>query len=175
MTSDQKLEASPYELISSPSKTINHYSQILSISDATIELNLVTMKRSFLLVINNVSLEGRGDQREASVDDAMSIDQMIRGFMNSNDSLKGMSLAIGQCSTCIVNSESSLDSVTLAQRLSKSLNLNRPVYVANNFQYPRDTVDSTEFMTKLYMKIFQFVKNNYKPTADDVKDGSDNQ
>lgn len=155
----------PLVVEANPSNVIKHHQRVLNISGSQINLTLITMKRSFLLVVSNESNSGptafeeptRGDNS-----DSISKEDMIRGFMGSNSTLKGLSLAIGGLNTCIVNSENSLASATLASRLSKKCNNNRPVYVANNFQFPHDTVDPDEFSAKLYLKIFQFVRANYK-------------
>lgn len=147
-----------------------YHRQVISIDGASIELNLVTMKRSFLIAINNVDLvqsqgfdvqipfTGNEDNKSSDV----TRDDMIRGFMDSNMSMQGLSLAIGKHNTCLINSDNSLASATLASRLSRKLNLDRPVYVANNFQFPDNTVESDTFQAKLYMKVFQFVNNYYK-------------
>lgn len=136
-----------------PSKYVKYFKQTLVLDESQIELRLVTMRRSFLLVISGLD-DGDNLDDEAS---EVSRDAMIKGFMESNNRMKGMSLAIGQSSTCILNSNNSLNSTSLAERLSKCLNQNRPVYVANNF----GMIKSGEFIDKLYMKIFQFVKNHY--------------
>lgn len=158
-------------VISNPSKVIGHHRQLINIEDVSLELNLVTMKRSFLLSINNVDLDGFRDFGEQQIPlnsggeeqvNVITRDDMIRGFMDSNSTMKGLSLAIGQHNTCLMNSDNSIASATLASRLSKKLNQNRPVYVANNFQFSNDTLELDSFMAKLYMKVFQFVRNNYK-------------
>lgn len=153
------------EITSNPSKVIKYFEKTIVVDDAPIKLDLVTMKRSFLLVISNGSRNSlpinilepqkNAPQRE------LTREELIRGFMDSNSSLKGLSLAISGCSTCIKESDNSLSSATLASRLSKKLNADRPVYVANNIQLPHDSIDSGGLTAKLYLKIFQFVQSNY--------------
>lgn len=144
----------PYELISEPSKVIRTVDTVLDIDRVRLRLVLVTMRRSFLLVIS---------QPDANKVHQVDPFDMIRGFTASDMPLQGLSLALGKHNTTIVESENSLASATLATRLSEKFNLNRPVYVSNNFQLPYDFVNPDMFMSKLYLKIFQFVKTNYNP------------
>jgi len=143
------------------SKVIKYVTREVEIEGVRVYLGLVTMKSSFLVVVNSKSFNDSLDQMDDDHDKELSREAVIRGFSNSNDSLRGLSLAIGEHSTCLINSESSVASSTLATRLSKKLNQNRPVYVANNFHLPHDTLDPDGFVTKLYMRIFQFVRSNY--------------
>lgn len=86
----------------------------------------------------------------------MSQNEIIKSFMESNSSLKGISLAIGEHSTCLIDS---LASATQASRLSNKLH--KPVYMANNMQLSHDTIESSGVKAKLYMKIFQCVRTKY--------------
>lgn len=158
----KELEKEPAEKItdnsgaiitSNPSEIIKHYNRVITIDGVSLGLILVTMRKSFLLSIHNVGILDQNDE--------ISKDSMIRGFMNSNQNLTGLSLAIGDQSTCIMNSDNSLDSATLASRLSKKLNIDRPVYVANNLNLPYDSIDDSTFKSKLYLKVFQFVRDTY--------------
>lgn len=144
-------------ILSNPSNVIKYHRRVVTIDGITLSLILVSMKRSFLLTIQNASSFDNQDE--------ISKDGMIMGFMNSNQTIKGLSLAIGDQSTCIINSDNSLDSATLASRLSKKLNLDRPVYVANNYNPPYDTIDDSAFKSKLYLKTFQFVRDTYCKTS----------
>lgn len=121
-----------------------------------INLTLVIMKRSFLLALSN-------EHNRLAVQGDPTRESLVEGFMSSNSSLKGLSLAIGDCSSCLIPSNSDLNSSTLAMRLSKKFNSNGPVYVANNFDFARDTIDTSEFLSRLYMKVFQFISKNYHP------------
>ena len=106
-----------------------------------------------MLVINNVECtKGFMMCHLKQMGAAMSGEALIQSFMNENSSLKGLSLAIGGHSTCLIASENSLASLSLASRLSKSLNNNGPVYVANNLE----AIDKLE---EIYNKIFQFVRD----------------
>ena len=150
--------ASGAKTISNPSKCINQFQTVINIDEASCHLVLVTMKRSFLLAIN---CKGFGSLSHPNTDRVFPREQLICGFMESNPALRGLCLAIGDHSTCLIPSDNSLASATLATRLSKKFNKNRPVYVANNLQLPYDSLDSSTMMSKLYMKVFQFVGANY--------------
>lgn len=97
-------------------------------------LTLVMMSRSFLLVL----------RRE---------DDSVVPF-NDKLALEGLSMALGDYSTSIYNSGDALGCSSLASRLSKSCNKNRPVYVSNMCGL------SDELVSELYPKIFQFVRAN---------------
>lgn len=146
------LKKPAYKLVSQPSEVIKSVAKTIEIDKVHLKLTLVAMKRSFLLVISNV-----GDDTVYQINP----DDMVRGFSASNLPLQGLSLAIGKHSTTIIDSDNSLASASLATKLSEKLNLNRPVYVANNFQLPYNFVEPDSFMSKLYLKLFQFVKANY--------------
>lgn len=88
------------------------------------------------------------------VDEAKSYDAIP--FSQSKSCLDSLSMAIGDLSTSISYKGNPLVSSSLAIRLSKSCNQNRPVYVANNLQC------SDEQTADLYGIIFQFVRNNHK-------------
>lgn len=141
-------------ITSNPSNVIRHHNKVINIDGVSLSLTMVTMKRSFLLTIQNA---GNSDRTEE-----ISKDSIIRGFMVSNRNLNGLSLAIGEQSTCIINSDNSLDSATLASRLSKKLNLDRPVYVANSSNVPYDTIEGNTFKSKLYLKVFQFARDTFR-------------
>lgn len=143
---ETELSKNNFTVVAEPSQAIKHYEQVVVICGVEVCFTLVTMKRSFLLVIDNP---------------ATAPQNAMMGFMKSNSTLKGLSLAIGEHSTCIIDSQSSIASATLASRLSKKFNQNRPVYVANNFQPAHDMIDSEGFISKLYLKTFQFVESNY--------------
>lgn len=147
-----------YEVIAQPSEVIHHHEKFIEIEGVRVMLTLVTMKRSFLLVIGN---SGVDILPQHSQDPQLERERMIRGFMRSNSTLSGLSLALGEHNTCMIESNSSLASATLASRLSKKLNKNRPVYVANNFQCASNVIDTETLTTKLYLKIFQFVQSKY--------------
>lgn len=163
-TEKKNVVPTEYTITSKPSKVVQHHQTTIDHDGTTYSLDLVTMKRSFLLVINNVGL-GELSMREVE-NDQMSQEEIIGCFMETNSSLRGLSLAIGEHSTCLIDSENSLASATLATRLSKKFNLNRPVYVANNLQISHGTIDSAGALSNIYVKIFQFVRANYKPEAD---------
>lgn len=143
-----------YEIISKPSEVIKSIEKEVDIDRVRLTVTLITMKRSLLLVINSA------DECRIQLVDP---DDLVRGFSASNSPLLGLSLALGKHNTTILESSNSLDSASLATKLSEKLNLNRPVYVANNFQIPYDFVNPDNFMSKLYLKLFQFVNANYSP------------
>lgn len=148
--------------ISNPSEVIKHFWEFIEINGTAISMTLITMKRSFLLTVNNFKpseLTGQYQTEKHSV--GVLKDSIKRGFMGTNNNLKGLSLAIGELNTCIIGCENSLDSAMLASKLSKKLNDNKPVYVAYNVQLPLDTEDGIGSTAKLYMKVFQFVSANY--------------
>lgn len=150
------------ETISRPSKTIRLYETTICIEDVPINLTLVTMKHSILIVIHDSGSKpilNLGDMSAENKHIAREI--MIQGFMSSNTSLKGLALGIGEHGTYIISSDSALNSATLASRISKKLNANRPVYVANNITQPQQVLDSDTVIAKFYMKVFQFVRSNY--------------
>lgn len=148
--------------ISKPSSVMKHFWEVLEVNGTAISLTLVTMRNSFLLCINNYKPgELTGQQELSQLRIGVVRDGLLRGFMGTNENLRGLSLAIGELNTCIVSSENSLHSATLASKLSKKLNSNRPVYVAYNVQLPHDTDDGIGSSAKLYLKIFQFVKAHY--------------
>lgn len=154
-----------FEIVSKPSTIIKTFRKIITVDGQSYELILVTMKRSFLLVVKNSNNDllpnfpslNKTDDGEVT----MTGEMLVQSFMNEDSPLKGLSLAIGEHSTCLVASENPLASTSLASRLSKKFNLNRPVYVANDIQVPHDNCDLTDLMSKLYLKIFQFVGTNY--------------
>lgn len=138
-----------------PSEVIKHFEKVISLDQMKVRLHLVTMRRTFLLQI--------GNDDDSKLEDA---DPIRSGFSGSNHALDGLSLAIGDQATHITSSGNLLESASLASRLSKSVNRNRPVYIANNFIYPtRYTNEHGQLASQLYMKIFQFVRSNYKPEA----------
>lgn len=148
--------------ISYPSKVIKYFWEIFEINGTAVSLTLITMKKSFLLCINNHKPgELVGQQESSNMKNSFLTEQLMRGFMGNNQNLKGLSLAVGDVNTCIVGSENSLESAMLASKLSKKLNFNRPVYVAYNVQLPLDTDDGIGSNARLYLKVFQFVKANY--------------
>lgn len=163
-----------YQITSKPSKGINTYHKLIDVDQSTYLLTLLTMSRSFLLSISNVRvgsnlLPGLPRQLMDDIEDEKNSDDikmphstLIRCFAESDSRLKGLSLAIGERSTCLIESENSLASCTLASRLSKKFNLNRPVYVVNNIEIPRDQIDVSDFMCKFNMKMFQFVGAKFK-------------
>lgn len=150
-----------YKILSEPSCVIKVHNTTVTLEDIPITMTLVTMKRSFLLALDN-----RSDS--FTFNTSSSPEALIEGFMGTNSSLKGLSMAIGDCSSCLIPSNSDLSSSTLALRLSKKFNSGGPVYVANNFEFGRDTIDTSEFLSRLYMKVFQFVGNNYRLQACDT-------
>jgi hypothetical protein len=152
------MENISFEVLSKPSNTIRTFYRTVNVAGSSYEMTLVTMKRSFLLVLDNV--EGNFLMRNQN-EDVMSREMLIQSFMSDNSSLKGLSLAIGGHNTCLIASENSVASLSLASRLSKSLNNNGPVYVANNLQMPDETLDRVDGISNLYDKIFQFVRQNY--------------
>ena len=145
-----KISSRPSEVVRQVEKFIDFNGPLEKV---IIKLTLVTMRRSFLLAINRVnSVKESGD--------TMSNEDMINCFRDSNTSLNGLSLAIGDQSTCLVPSDNSVASATLATRLSKKLNSNRPVYVASSINLA-DEMSESNLMPKLYLKIFQFLQANY--------------
>lgn len=169
-------EAVAFKIQSKPSAVIKSHQRTITIDGKAYELILVTMKRSFLLVVKDAACISSSlglpppllnvDGAEAD----MSGEALIRSFMNVNSPLQGLSLAIGEHSTCLIPSDNSLASTSLATRLSRKLNLNRPVYVASDVKPSTNSLDMTDFMSKLYLKIFQFVNANYPVCAgDDVE------
>lgn len=124
--------------VTTPSKAIRHFETTLELDGLHIRVDLITMRRSFLLAVNNADTP--------------------RGFRDCNTSLNGLSLSIGGLSTCLINANTSESSTTLALRLSKKFNNNNPVYVSNNVMPGRD-IDMESFTSKLYMKVFQIVGN----------------
>lgn len=176
----------PYEILRSPSGVIKTYERVVSIDDTQYQLVLITMSRSFLLSINDLttgedlypSLPKRSIPANEGDCNKIQLAQheLIRYFMEAHPNMNGLSLAIGEHSTCLIDSANSLASSTLATRLSKKFNLNRPVYVANNIQVPRNLIDISEFMSKFYMKVFQFVNTHYKAnTTSDVESNRSRQ
>lgn len=150
------------DMISKPSKTISVHEATISIEDVPINLTLVAMKHSLLLVIHDSDSQpvmNLGDLGPA--DRHVSREVMIQGFMNSNSSLRGLALGIGEHGTCIISSDNALNSATLASRISKKLNANRPVYVANNLTQPQQVLDSDIVIAKFYMRVFQFIRSHY--------------
>lgn len=148
--------------VSKPSQIIKHFWELFEINGTAVSLTLVTMRKSFLLCVNNYKPgELTGQQEASQLRIGVIRDEILRGFMGTNENLRGLSIAIGELNTCIVSSENSLHSATLASKLSKKLNYNRPVYVAYNVQLPHDTDDGIGSGAKLYLKIFQFVKAHY--------------
>lgn len=174
---DEKI---PYEILSRPSKCIKVHHKTIMIDSTTYQLVLIRMSRTFLLAINNLntctdSIPGIPQRVMAatvgSCDDntvGLSEDQLIRCFMESNSNLRGLSLAIGDICTCLIESDNSLASSSLATRLSKRLNLSRPVYVANNLQVSQDIIELSQYMSKFYMKVFQFVSSHYNANIDNL-------
>lgn len=110
--------------------------KVITYDDIRIHLTLLSMHRTFLLVLERDGYSTNFDQTSP---------------------LEGLSMAIGEYSSPIYNSGDPLASSSLAARLSKSCNKSKPVYVANN------SGASEEITSNLYMNIFQFVKANYKP------------
>jgi hypothetical protein len=162
--------AIPYDVISKPSNVIKTFNKTIRVAESFYEMTLITMKRSFLLAIENVEPGGPLGRLNPPTDTTLSSDMLIQSFMSGNNSLKGLSLAIGGHSTCLIASEHSLASLSLASRLSRSLNNNGPVYVANNTQAPSDTLDQQDNVTSLYERIFQFVRQNYKGSQIDDRE-----
>lgn len=163
-------EFTPYEVQSKPSAIIKSCQKTITISDKAYDLTLVTMKRSFLLVVKSAESIRPCIPQFVNVngsDADMSDEELVQGFMDVNPPLKGLCLAIGDHSTCLIPSENSLASSSLAIRLSKKLNLNRPVYVVSDIQAPTDTFDAPDVMSRLYLKIFQFVGANYRASQSD--------
>ena len=158
-------DAVPFQIVSKPSTIIKTFRKIITIDGQSYELILVTMQRSFMLVVKNCNsnllpnFPALNQKDDGEV--AMSEEMLVQSFMNENLPLKGLSLAIGGHSTCLVASENPLASTSLASRLSKKFNLNRPVYVANDTQTPDDLCELNDLTSKLYLKIFQFVEANY--------------
>lgn len=153
-----------YEVLARPSAVIKHHRKTISHHNQGYDLLLVTMKRSLLLVVKKVegSVLGLpplvdGDEKEADLTDL----ELVQSFMNANPPLRGLSLAIGEHSTCLIPGENSLASSSLATRISRKLNLNRPIYVVSEIQIAADDLDAADLMPNLYLKIFQFVKANY--------------
>lgn len=145
--STSKKDAPKFEVLAKPSDVIKTFNKTISVAGSYYELTLITMKRSFLLVMEDAQ-EGRNIA-------AMSSETLIQSFMRENSSLKGLSLAVGGNATCLIASEHSLASLSLASRLSKTLNNNGPVYVANNIQQSE--------LSSLYEKVFSFVTNCREP------------
>lgn len=112
--------------------------KVIVVDEARIHLTLIIMHRTFLLVLKR-------DQGNHTP------------IFGQSLALEGLSMALGDFSSSIFNSGDSLSSSSLATRLSKSCNKNKPVYVANNCGIPGESI------TDLYMKAFQFVRANYKP------------
>ena len=158
--------AIPVKVVSKPSDVIKAFERTISLAGSFYDLTLITMKRSFLLVIDSVDERKitRPDRKQHAKN--MSSERILESFLVGNPALRGLSLAIGGHSTCLIASEHSLASSSLAVRLSKSLNNNGPVYVANNMQPPNDTPDQFENVTGLHEKIFQFVRNNCSKPSD---------
>lgn len=155
------------DIIAKPSKGIGVHETTLSLENVPVGLTLVTMKRSLLLVIHDTDSNSAFrflDIDATGMNEHMAREMMIQGFTNSNRALKGLALSIGDHSTCIISSENSLNSATLASRISKKLNYNRPVYVASNLEQPQHVLDSGMVMAKFYMRVFEFVKSNYRST-----------
>lgn len=154
--------ASPCVVTSKPSKVITNHDTFVEVNGVSIHSSLVLMKRSFLLVLNNACLSQRASIKTAIDGDKITKEEVIRGFMNTNTTLRGLSLGIGEHSSCLIESDESIISSTLATRLSKKINRNRPVYVANNIKLPQEELDPSGFMAKLYLRVFQFVNAHYK-------------
>lgn len=133
-----------YETISRPSKRIGHFEDIIKNDQVSLRLTLITMKRSFLLAINPCVHFGAEDAR-------ISKEQFAKSYLD------GLSLALGDLYTCIIDrgDESSVASCTLASRLSRSVNGNKPVYVSVNHSIPSENIEN------VYQKIFRFVKLHY--------------
>lgn len=165
ITTTDNHDTVPFEIISKPSATIKTFQDCIVVDENAFELILVTMKRSFLLVIkkrsDNTLTQFTHPSQGDKVEETMSEDMLVQSFMNQNLPLKGLSLAIGEHSTCLKPSDNSLASTSLASRLSKKLNNGQPVYVASDIQVSsQDTCDLSDFMSKFYLKIFQFVRVN---------------
>lgn len=152
------------ETVSKPSRTLCMHETTLSLEDIPVGVTLITMERSLLLVIHDCdsspNFKFAGINEHAANEHTIR-DMMIQGFMESNKALRGLALGIGDHSTCIISSDNALSSATLASRISKKLNQNRPVYVANNLQQSQHILDSDMVMAKFYMRVFQFVRSKY--------------
>lgn len=144
---------------SNPSNVIKHFEELITVGQTRARLNLITMKRTFLLDISHNSIFS-----DAISNDKPKASHLIDGLNTNNTALNGLSLALGDYNTIISFRGDTHASSNLATRLSKSLNKNRPVYVSNNLEYSLDPVMEQGNLTSLlYMKIFQFVKANYIP------------
>lgn len=145
-----KTDVIPIEILSKPSTVIKCFNKTITDNETSYELTLITMKRSFLLVINNIEMGFLQALRTRQDNITMSESELIESFMNKNTLLRGLSLAISGYSTCLIDSANSVASLSLASRLSKTLNDNGPVYVANNMEAP-DRLDV------IYRQVFQFI------------------
>lgn len=163
MTEPEVTPASKYEVVAKPSKVLNYYSETTRVGNAQVHLMMTTMSRTFLLVITDAKPQMNNLSSEASY------------FTDNNCSLDGLSVAIGEHSTPIIGLDETLGSGTLASRLSKKFNQNRPVYVANNLRVPPDTLDNMEFMTRLFLSVSRFVAANYKPANCSGEDKTQNK
>jgi len=155
--------------ITKPSRSIRTYSETISFDASSYHMILVVMDKTFLISINSVTkrsflfpnlLEQVSPHTENNEGLKKIEDEDMSSLTDSN--LKGLSMAVGEYSTCLIDSDNSLASTSLATRLSRKLNNNRPVYVANNLNMPSDLVDMSDFMSKFYMKVFQFISANYR-------------
>lgn len=133
---------------------IKYFETVIQVGTVDVQLTLITMSRSFLLHLGEPEISAR-------TGDTLTKEDIARKFMDAN--LKGLCMAIGQHSTCLIESDNSLASATMASRLSKKFNQDRPVYVANNVIVPQHELDSSDFIAKLYLKVFQFVGAHFTP------------
>lgn len=143
-----------------PSAIVKHHEKIISIEDIFVRLNIVTMQRTFLLTIGNANFCDT-----SPTDEKVTREDLLKGFVKSNTTLDNLSLAIGNLNTCLIDVDNPLASASLASRLSKAVNKSRPVYVANNLELPRDLLDSSVWLSKLYMIVFAFVREHYSTNA----------
>lgn len=143
--------------ICEPSQVISYNEDIITLEGIQIQLILICMKRTLLLVIDKPNIDAFVDDRSGiNINKA---ERVLQGFSSTNNSLNGLSMAIGTLSTTLINSEHSIISSKLASNLSVKINQNRPVYVANNFEIPFNKVDDM-FFGALNVRIFDYVRDH---------------
>lgn len=153
MTTNQPIRAC--QVTAEPSKVIKHFTTFITLSKVAIQLNLITMRGTILLVVNDMSLSSACDSPNSN----MTKHDLVQALTNPSMVLDGLTLAIGDHSTCLTTRGDSHASAALASRLSKAVNKNRPVYVASNL---RTGTDLDDISSQLHMKIFQFVRSSYE-------------